>query len=103
MDVRQIARKHALANAVKFGGVARVDAVVSKVFAEVPELRKQARDVVKVVQEVVEEVNAMSREDQERLLAEIWPDAFKVEKKREEKRLPPLPRVEELGLSLIHI
>lgn len=97
MDVRQIARKHALANAVKFGGVARVDAVVSKVFAEVPELRKQARDVVKVVQEVVEEVNAMSREDQERLLAEIWPDAFKVEKKREEKRLPPLPRVEELG------
>ncbi|MEM0335691.1 MAG: glutamate--tRNA ligase [Thermofilum sp.] len=97
LDVRQIARKHALANAVKFGGVARVDAVVSKVFAEVPELRKQARDVVKVVQEVVEEVNAMSREDQERLLAEIWPDAFKVEKKREEKRLPPLPRVEELG------
>lgn len=97
LDVKQIARKHALANAVKFGGVARVDAVVSKVFAEVPELRRQARDVVKVVQEVVEEVNSMSREDQERLLAEIWPDAFRVERRKEEKRLPPLPKAEELG------
>lgn len=97
VDVRRIAQKHALANAVKFGGTARVEAVLSKVFAEIPELRKQARDVVRIVQEVVSEVNAMSRENQEKLLEEIWPDAFKVERKREEKRLPPLPRVEELG------
>ncbi len=97
IDLRKIALKYALANAVKYGGTARVDAVASKVFAEAPELRKQAREVVEVVKEVVSEVNAMSREEQERLLSELWPDAFKVERRREEKAMPPLPGAEELG------
>jgi glutamyl-tRNA synthetase len=97
IDVRRVALKHALANAVKFGGRARVDAVASKVFAEVPELRRSAREILEVVEEVVEEVNSMDRDSQLRLLSEVWPEALSTEKRVEVKRLPPLPGAEELG------
>lgn len=95
VDVEKVALKYALANAVKFGGKAEVKAVVSKVFAEVPELRSHARDVVEIVNSVVARVNSMPLEEQERLLQELWPEAFSREKRKEEKKLPPLPRVEE--------
>ncbi|ABL78217.1 glutamate--tRNA ligase [Thermofilum pendens] len=101
VDIRRVALKHALANAVKFGGKARVDSVVSKVFAEVPEARKAAKEVVELVKEVVEEVNSMSPESQASLLSELWPEALSGERKVEVKRLPPLPGAEEVGGKVV--
>jgi glutamyl-tRNA synthetase len=80
IDVRKVALKHALANAVKFGGKARLDAVTSKIFAEIPELRRNAKEVVDIVRQVVDEVNSMDKDQQARLLAEIWPEALTAEK-----------------------
>ncbi|MEZ0345982.1 MAG: glutamate--tRNA ligase [Infirmifilum sp.] len=98
MDVEKVALKYALANAVKFNGKADVKAVLSKVFAELPELKGRARDIVAIVNEVVARVNSLSLEEQERMLHEIWPEALaKERKKEEEKRLPPLPYVDEAG------
>ena len=97
IDVRKVALKHALANAVKFGGKARLDAVTSKIFAEIPELRRNAKEVVDIVRQVVDEVNSMDKDQQARLLAEIWPEALTAEKRVEVKRLPPLPGADELG------
>ncbi|MCC5999229.1 MAG: glutamate--tRNA ligase, partial [Thermofilum sp.] len=97
IDVRKVALKHALANAVKFGGKARLDAVTSKIFAEIPELRRNAKEVVDIVGQVVDEVNSMDKDQQARLLAEIWPEALTAEKRVEVKRLPPLPGADELG------
>jgi glutamyl-tRNA synthetase len=97
IDVRKVALKHALANAVKFGGKARLDAVTSKIFAEIPELRRNAKEVVDIVRQVVDEVNGMDKDQQARLLSEIWPEALTAEKRVEVKRLPPLPVSDELG------
>jgi len=97
LDIHRIALKYALANAVKYGGKADVKAVASKVFAEVPELRARARDVVAVVREVVERVNSMTLEEQERELRDVWPEAFAGGRREERRGLPPLPGVDEVG------
>jgi len=58
----EAARRHALLNARKYGK-ADWKAVLGKVMAEHPELRSRGREVVEVVKRVVEEVNALSREE----------------------------------------
>ncbi|OYT61234.1 MAG: glutamate--tRNA ligase [Thermofilum sp. ex4484_15] len=95
---RELAFKYALANAVKFGGKAKVEAVLSKVFAEKPELRALARSVVSVVREVVNEVNAMGLEKQKRILEERWPSLLERKSGEEVKGLPPLPNAERYKL-----
>jgi glutamyl-tRNA synthetase len=94
MDVEEIAFKYALANAVKYGGRADVKAVMAKLMAEVPELRQRAREVKQVVERVVERVNAMSLEEQTRLLRERWPEML--EEKRPEQRRPGIENLPEL-------
>ncbi|MFP3258788.1 MAG: glutamate--tRNA ligase, partial [Caldivirga sp.] len=76
VDVRELALKHALINAVRFNGKADVKAVVSKIFADRPELRASARQVVEVVREVVDYVNSLTLEEQRRILEERWPEAL---------------------------
>ncbi|MFB6489766.1 MAG: glutamate--tRNA ligase [Thermoproteus sp. AZ2] len=100
MSLEDIALKYALANAVKYGGRANPGAVMSKIMAEMPELRPRAREVKAVVEAVVEKVNAMSLEEQKALLASRWPEALEEKKKAEEKRpgiesLQPLPEAEK--------
>jgi glutamyl-tRNA synthetase len=94
MDVEEIAFRYALANAVKYGGRADVKAVMAKLMAEVPELRQRAREVKQVVERVVERVNAMSLEEQTRLLRERWPEML--EEKRPEQRRPSIENLPEL-------
>ncbi len=81
--------KHALANALKYGR-ADFKAVVSKVFAESPDLKKDARGTVEKVKEVVERVNRMDPDSIRRKLEEIAPEMLEREKKDEKKELPPL-------------
>ncbi|RLF50718.1 MAG: glutamate--tRNA ligase [Thermoplasmata archaeon] len=91
MDVEEIARKHALINAIKFDGKASLKAVIGKVMAEV---KGDAKEIIKIVRDIVEEVNKLSLEEQkneiERLGIEI-----KEEKRRKEIKLPPLPNAEK--------
>ncbi len=87
--VREIARKHALLNALEYGNASE-KAVAGKVFAEIGEMRKRAKEILKIVGEVVSEVNSLSPGEIEKLCSEL-----KIEKdrkrKKEEKNLPPLP------------
>ncbi|ABP50901.1 MULTISPECIES: glutamate--tRNA ligase [Pyrobaculum] len=99
MNIEDLVWKHALANAVRYGGKADVKAVMAKLMADAPELRQRAREVKQLVEEVVAKVNAMSPEEQLRILRERWPDALE-EKKAEQKRpgiegLPELPGVKD--------
>ncbi|ABM80402.1 glutamyl-tRNA synthetase [Hyperthermus butylicus DSM 5456] len=86
-------------NAVGHGGRAAVGPVMGKIMAERPDLRPQAKQIVAIVREVVEEVNKLSLEEQKRLLEEkySWVIEKKLQKRREavEKKLPPLPDAEE--------
>jgi glutamyl-tRNA synthetase len=102
VDVRELALKHALINAVRFNGKADVKAVVSKIFADRPELRASARQVVEVVREVVDYVNSLTLEEQRRILEERWPEALEVKRPTEARRgdvesLPELPDADRLS------
>ncbi len=95
MDVSQLALKHALKNAYTHGGKAQLKAVITAIIAENPELRKKVKEIIPVVKDVIEEVNRMSLEEQERLLKEKFPDALQEKPKEVKKGLPPLPNAEK--------
>ncbi|BCS91829.1 glutamate--tRNA ligase [Metallosphaera javensis (ex Sakai et al. 2022)] len=92
MELEEIVYKYALWNAVRHNGQAQVGPVVSKVFAEKPELKANAKEVVKLAEKVVAKVNSMTLEQQ---TAEIqrYPDLLEERKKEEKKTLSPLPNV----------
>ncbi|ABU82287.1 glutamate--tRNA ligase [Ignicoccus hospitalis] len=94
MDVRELALKHALRNAYLHGGKAQLKPVVTAVLAESPELRPKVKEIIPIIKEVVEEVNRMSLEEQERILKERFPEALEERKKETRKGLPPLPNAE---------
>ncbi|OYT39479.1 MAG: glutamate--tRNA ligase [Desulfurococcales archaeon ex4484_58] len=89
--LRESAYKHALLNAYKHGGKARLESVVSKVIAEVPEIRGKVREVIDIIKEVVNEVNRLELDQQRRILEEKYPETLIEERKEEEKKLQPLP------------
>ncbi|HDD33890.1 MAG TPA: glutamate--tRNA ligase, partial [Thermofilaceae archaeon] len=94
-EVRRLALVYALQNAVRYGGRAMVKPVVSKLLGSRSELRSMAREVVKLVEEVVSEVNSMSLEQQRELLKLLGPELPEEKRRAEERKgLPPLPRAE---------
>ncbi|RLE65216.1 MAG: glutamate--tRNA ligase [Thermoprotei archaeon] len=95
-DVENIVLKYALVNAIKYGGRADKKAVLSKVFGERPDLRPLAREIVKLADKIILQVNSMSLNEQKKLLEEKWPELLEAEKEKKpvEKKLPPLPNVE---------
>ena len=94
-DVRERLLRIALQNAVQHGGKAKAEPVLGKLLAERPDLRQKARELLSLVREVVDEVNAMPLHEQKRLLEERWPEALAREKPEEKPQLPPLPNVDK--------
>ncbi|MGC8969097.1 MAG: glutamate--tRNA ligase [Conexivisphaera sp.] len=95
-DVELIARKHALANALRHGGRADPGAVLGKVLAERPDLRPRAREIGELVRRVCEAVSSMSPEEQARELGSLAPEMLEGRRRGEGERasLPPLPGAE---------
>ncbi len=95
-EIRELALKYALLNAVKHEGKAQLGPVMSKIIGEKPEYRKIAKKIAKIVSEIVEEVNKKPLDEQRRILEEKWPELLTERKKVEKKaELPPLPNVEK--------
>ncbi|WP_461864256.1 glutamate--tRNA ligase [Thermococcus sp.] len=96
MHVEEVILKYALINALQHNGRANSKAVIGKVLGENPELRPKAREIIPLVNEIVNQVNSMGVEEQRKRLREIYPEFFesKKEKKGEKKGLPPLPKAE---------
>ena len=93
-QVRTLARKLALQNAVSYSGKASEKAVLSKILADHKELRPQVKELMPLVKQVVDEVNALSPEKQKESLASEFPETLvKEEKKEKERALPPLANV----------
>ncbi|MDY6789065.1 MAG: glutamate--tRNA ligase [Candidatus Nanohaloarchaea archaeon] len=89
-DNRLLIRKYALKNALEFGE-AQKDAVIGKVFADKPELKESAGEVVSKAEEVIGEVNSLSEEE----LKEEKQKFEYEEEEKDEEGLPELPAVEE--------
>jgi len=92
--VREVAYKHALLNAYKHNGKADVKPVISKIIAEIPEIRNRVREILDIVKSIVEEVNKLTLEEQERIIKSNWPELLEEKKREEEKKLPPLKDAE---------
>jgi len=83
--------KHALKNAWEHDGEAQVKSVMNKVIGEKPELKEDMGKLGKKTNEVIQEVNQMTRKQQERKLLEINPKALEEDKNKEDEGLPELP------------
>jgi glutamyl-tRNA synthetase len=86
----QVVRKYSLANALKYDGEADARAVIGKILAERPDLRQKARDIIELVNTTIEEVNALSVEEQRQELQGLAPQLLESHHERRTKELPPL-------------
>lgn len=97
--IESIIFKYALLNAYKHDGKAQVNAVLSKIFSELPQYRSLAKTLLPHVERIVNEVNSMTIELQKKLLEERWPGLIKESKAvEEEKKLPPLPNADKVPI-----
>ncbi len=85
----RLIRKYALQNAVFYNGKADAGAVLGKVLAENPDLRKNVNNVRKQVEKAVSDVNKLSPEEQRGQLEGIDKKLLSREVKKQEG-LPPL-------------
>jgi glutamyl-tRNA synthetase len=88
--MEEIFKKHALINAVEHKGKANVQAVLNRSVAEKPELKTRIKEIIRVIQKVVKEVNALSLEEQEKMIEEL---GIELERKVKEG-LPELKNAE---------
>jgi glutamyl-tRNA synthetase len=95
-ELRELVRKAALLNALQHGGKAQTGAIIGRIIGEKQELKTKAKELISLINGVVNEVNSHSPEGQKRLVEQKWPEALKKEKvTEEEKRLPPLPNADK--------
>jgi glutamyl-tRNA synthetase len=93
-EIEEIARKYALQNAVLHGGRANPKAVTGKMIAERPELRAMAKEMIPLLEQVVNEINSFSLEKQRSLLERIDPSLMEREKRKRESTVQDLPGAE---------
>ena len=86
--MEELILKYALLNAVEHGGKASSKAVLGKVLAESPGLKKDIKGLMEKIEKIVKKVNTLSLDEQREKLKE-----FKIPEKKEKERyeLPPLP------------
>ena len=94
-EIREIALKYSLQNAIQFNGKAHEKAVLGKVIGVLKEKGYNPRDIIPIVKTVVEEVNKLSSDIQKEKLEEIAPELLVREKKTREYSLPDLPNAEK--------
>lgn len=89
--MKKIVLKHALLNAVEFKGKANEKAVLGKVLAEKPSLKKNIKTLRKEVKTIVKKVNSWKLKKQESELKKFG--KIKKPEKKEREGLPELPKV----------
>ncbi|MEM7815675.1 MAG: glutamate--tRNA ligase [Candidatus Aenigmatarchaeota archaeon] len=90
MLMKDLILKYALQNAVFYNGKADPKAVLGKVMAGEPELRKRIEEVRKEIEKAIEKVNSLSLEEQRKMLEKIAPELLQKEERKQEG-LPELP------------
>lgn len=96
-EAREIVKKIVLLNALRYDGKATAKPIFSKLLGEYPQFRKNVKEIAPIINDVVQEVNALSLEKQKKIVAEKWPEALTEEKAEETKQLPPLPNANKYG------
>lgn len=88
---RELVFKYALENALKYDGEAQEKAVMQRIMATHAELRKQAKEVMAIVEELVPKINEMTQEEQTTRLRDLAPELLEQEETEQSMReLPEL-------------
>ena len=66
--MKQLILKYALQNAVKYKGKANIGAIIGKVLAENPQLKKDMKKLSKEIKKTVDDVNSLGFEKQKKEL-----------------------------------
>ncbi|MFA5364635.1 MAG: glutamate--tRNA ligase [Candidatus Bathyarchaeia archaeon] len=94
-EARDVIKKIVYLNALRYGGKASEKPVFSKLLGEYPQFRKNVKEVAPLIKEVVDEINALTVEQQKEVVQANWPVALVEEKTEEKKQLPPLPNAKK--------
>ncbi|MCJ7816294.1 MAG: glutamate--tRNA ligase family protein, partial [Candidatus Aenigmarchaeota archaeon] len=88
--MREIVLKYTLQNAIFYNGKADPGAVLGKVMAGKPALRKRVQEVRKEIEQAVKQINAISLEQQTVWLETLAPELLE-KKEIKQEGLPELP------------
>jgi glutamyl-tRNA synthetase len=91
--IERTALKYAVENRLRYGE-AKIGPVINKVLGEYKHLKAMAREIAKIVEEMIKYVNGLSETELQEL-AERFGLLERKELRKEEKALPPLPNVEQ--------
>jgi glutamyl-tRNA synthetase len=94
-EARQVIKKIVLLNALRYGGKASPKPVLGKLLGEHAQFRQKIKEISQIINDVVQEINALSLEQQKAIVENEWPDALTEEKTEETKQLPPLPNAKK--------
>jgi len=95
-EIKKILWINGLKNAVEFNGSPNKKAVMGKLMAEREDLRTEAKNIIPILDQIIQEIESLTLEEQKQKLLELDPHAL--EKKEtiiEEKELPPLPDIDK--------
>ena len=91
--MKDIIEKHVLKNAIDFCGKANQNAILGRVLADHPELRKDVKEVMKEINSTIKKTEKLSLEEQQKKLHKIAPELLKEKKKEKKEGLKDLPNV----------
>ena len=95
-EIKKILWISGLKNAVEFGGMPNKKAIMGKLMAQREDLRSRAKEVIPILDQIIEEISKLSLEKQKGRLLELDPEALeKKEFTAEKKELPALHNVEK--------
>jgi len=94
-EIKRLLWTFSLENSVKFGGKPNSKAVLGKLLGQNPELRSQVNGIKAILDEIVLEISKLTLQEQKAKLLELNPDALeKKTSKKEKKKLPELPNIQ---------
>ena len=92
-DLEKLILIYSLENAVKYDSIPDLGAVMGKIMAKDPELRKDAKEVSKIAKDTIDKVSMMGKEERERELKDLLKNfdfGGEERKKEKEMKLPDL-------------
>ncbi|MEM3127011.1 MAG: glutamate--tRNA ligase [Candidatus Woesearchaeota archaeon] len=92
--MKELIRKYALQNAIRYEGKANASAIIGKIIQEDPSAKQNMREVSKLINEIVKEVNKIPLEKQIKELKQTAPELLE-QKKEEKKELPELKNAKQ--------
>ncbi len=94
-DINAATKKFAAHNASQHDGKAQPGSVIGKILAEHPELKPRVKEVIPLINKIINEVNIWTQEQQQDYVEKNHPELLKrVKVKEAPKTLPPLENVD---------